>query len=251
MKRIVFAAVIATLAAGAAATAKAGDADATAVLDKAIQALGGEAKLSKAGSFARKAKGTITIQGNDNEFISETTFQGLDHYRNEFDGEFNGNKVKGVIILNGDKGWRKFGDNKMEMDASAAANEKRNVYLQVIPVTLLPLKGKEFKVENAADESVGDKPAAVLKVTAPDGKNFTLYFDKESGLPVRVVATVVGFQGQEFSQETTYGEYKDFDGVKRATKIASKRNGENFLRQEIAEYKLLDTVDPKTFAEPE
>ena len=36
------------------------------------------------------------------------------------------------------------------------------------------------------------KPAAALKVTGPDGKDFTLYFDKESGLPVRMVAKVIG-----------------------------------------------------------
>ena len=251
MKRFVLATVVAAFTAGAAGGAKAGDADATAVIDKAIQALGGEAKLAKAGNFARKAKGTITIQGNENDFISETTYEGLDHYRNEFDGEFNGNKFKGIVVVNGEKGWRKFGDNKMEMDANAAANEKRNVYLQFVPVTLLPLKGKEFKVESAADENVGEKPASVLKVTAPDSKTFTISFDKASGLPVRVVATVVGFQGQEFSQETTYADYKDFDGVKRATKIESKRDGESFIKQAITDFKVLDKVDPKTFAEPE
>jgi hypothetical protein len=251
MKRFVLATVTAAVVAGAAARATAGDAEVAAVLDKAIQALGGEAKLAKAGNFSRKAKATITIQGNDNDFTSETTYQGLDRYRTEFEGLINGNQVKGIVVLSGDKGWRKFGDNKIEMDVNAAANEKRTVYLQVIPVAILPLKGKDFKVESAADENIGDKAAAVLKVTAPDGKNFMLYFDKESGLPVRVVGTVAGFQGQEFSQDTTYGEYKDFDGVKRATKITSKRNGETFLRQEITEFKVLDKVDPKTFAEPE
>ena len=51
--------------------------------------------------------------------------QGLDHYRSEFEGEFNGNPIKGVTVLNGDKGWRKFGENAMEMDEDAVANEKR------------------------------------------------------------------------------------------------------------------------------
>ena len=57
--------------------------------------------------------------------------------------------------------------------------------------------------------------------------------------------------GEEFTQETTYKDYKDFDGIKKATKVESKRNGEDFLKSEITEFKVVDKVDPKTFAEPE
>ena len=99
-----------------------------------------------------------------------------------------------MAVLNGEKGWRKFGDQNMDMDADAIKNEKRTVYLMVVPATIVPLKSKGFKVESAPDESVKGKPAAVLKVTGPDGKDFTLYFDKESGLPVRLVAKVIGLE---------------------------------------------------------
>ena len=98
----------------------------------------------------------------------------------------------------------------MEMDADAVKNEKRTVYLMVVSATIVPLKSKGFKVESAPDESIKDKPAAALKVTGPDGKDFTLYFDKESGLPVRMKAKVIGFNGEEYLQESTFSDYKDF-----------------------------------------
>jgi hypothetical protein len=225
--------------------------DPTTVLDKAIKALGGEEKLKKVGATSWKSKLTITFNDNTNDFTSHVTVQGLDHYRSEFEGEFGGNPFKGVTVLNGDKGWRKFGDNKTDMDADALANEKRRVYLEVVPTLLMPLKGKGFKLEGVAEEKVGDKPAAGIKVTGPDGKDFTLYFDKESGLPVKLVAKVVGFQGEDYTQETTYKDYKEFDGIKKATKAESKRDGEDFIKSEITEFKVLDKVDPKTFSEPE
>jgi hypothetical protein len=90
----------------------------------------------------------------------------------------------------------------------------------------------------------------VLKVTGPDGKDFQLFFDKESGLPVKMTATVAGRQGAESAQETTYANYKDFDGIKRATKVETKRNGKKYLDAEISDFKVLEKVDPKTFAEP-
>jgi hypothetical protein len=227
------------------------DPAAKAIVEKAIKALGGEEKLKKAGSFSWKAKGTISFGGNDNAFTSSATVEGLNHYRGEFEGEFGGNKIHGVTIVNEDKGWRKFGDMKMDFDKDALENEKRTVYLQVIPATILPLTKKEFKVKAAGEEKVGDKQAAVIEVTAPDKKDFKLYFDKESGLPIKTVAKVVGFMGDEFTQETTLSGYKEFDGIKKATKSESKRDGEKFIETEITAFKVMDKVDPKTFAEPE
>ena len=88
-------------------------------------------------------------------------------------------------------------------------------------------------------------------MTAPDGKDFTLYFDKETGLPAKLVAKVSGFQGDEFTMETTFKDYKEFDGIKKATKTESKRDGQDFVKSEISEFKVLDKVDPKIFSEPE
>jgi hypothetical protein len=252
MKRLLGALFAITLATGPAITARADDKDPTAILDKAIKALGGEEKLKKAEALSWKSKGTITLGGNENEVKVHATAMGLVHYRQDLDGEFGGEPRRIVIVLAGDKGWRKFGEEPMAMDDDGVANQKRNTYLLVVPMTLVPLKGKDFKLEAAGEEKVDDKPAVGIRVTGPDQKDFTLYFDKESGLPVKQVAKVAGFQGDEHTQETTYKDYKEFDGIKKATKVESKRDGENFLKSEITEFKVLDKdkVDPKTFSEP-
>src|ERR1017187_6731723 len=248
MKRFLGAVLAVSVVCVCGGTSRADDKDATPILDKAIKALGGEEKLSKIKAYSAKSKGTITFGGNDNDFTAKATHEGLDHFRSEFEGRFGDNDVKGVTVLNGDKGWRKFGDMETDMDGDQLANEKRTVYLSVIPSLIVHVKGKGFKVEAAGEEKVGDKPAAVVKVTGPEGKDFKLYFDKESGLPVKLVATVLGFDGSEFSQETTYENYKDFDGIKKATKVESKRDGEKFVSTELTEFKVLDKVEPETFS---
>lgn len=251
MKQFVSTVLAALLMSSLVGLSRAGDQDTNAILDKAIKALGGEEKLGKATTVAWKSKGTITLNGSDNEFTSHSTLQGLDHYRSEFEGKFGDNDFKGVTVLNGDKGWQKFGDNDMEMDANAVTNEKHRINIAAIPTTLVQLKGKGFKIESTADDKVGDKPAVGIKVTGPEGKEFKLYFDKESGLPVKLVATVAGFGGgDEYTQETTFTDYKNFDGIKKATKISSKRDGEKFVDIEITEFKVLDKVDAETFSQP-
>jgi len=228
------------------APARADDPEAKSILDKAIKALGGEEKLGKATAFSWKAKGTVNFNGEERESNTQVTHKGLDHFRREFGND----EFHGLVVLAGNKGWRKFGDDQTDLDDDALANEKRNVYLQVIPITLVALKGNGFKYEKVGEEKVGDKPAVVLKVTGSDSKDFTLYFDKESGVPVKQVAKVVGFQGQEYTAETTFADCKDFDGIKKATKIEIKRDGEKFQVMEVTEFKVLDKVDPEAFAEP-
>ena len=248
MKRILGAMLLAAFAVGG--PARADEQEVKAVLDKAIKALGGEEALGKAEAVSWKTAGKMTFGDNTNDFKGQTTARGLDRLRSEFDGEFGGNPVKGVTVLAGDKAWRKFGENLTELEGDALANQKRTAYLQLIPGNPTLLKAKGFKVESAGEEKVGDKPAVVLKVTGPDGKDFKLFFDKEGGLPVKLVATVEGFQGDEFSQESSYAAYKDFGGIKRATKVEIKRDGNKFLESEVTDFKVLEKVDPSAFEEP-
>ena len=253
MRRYLVAALVTTAICGLVRPASSADdsaaADAGAIVDKAIQAVG-EAKLRAAKGATWKTKGKISFGDNESDFTSTITAAGLDHFRQEFEAEFGGNKVQGIVVIAGDKGWRKFGENRLEMDAEAIANEKRVVYLQVAPGLLTPLKGNDFKLEAAGNQKVGETDAAAIKATGPDGKDFTLYFDKTSGLLLKLSAKIIGFGGEEFLDETSYRDYKELGGIKKATKVESKRNGQRFIEAETIDFKLLDQVDPATFAEP-
>ena len=152
--------------------------------------------------------------------------QGLDHSRSEFEGDFDGNTVKGVTVLNGDKGWRKFGDNPWRWTRRHRQRKAQHLP-PVIPTTLVPLKGKGFKIESAAEEKVGDKPAAGIKVTGPDGKDFKLYL-RQGERPARQA----GGHGRRFRRRRVHPgddlrDYKDFDGIKKATRSRANATARN------------------------
>jgi len=252
MTQLLCAAIVATVATCLCSAARGQDAkDAAAVVEKAIKAIGGEEKLSKAKAILWKADAKFRFGENESEGTLGGTMQGLDHSRRVFEGKFGDNAFRAVTVVAGDRGWRKFGDNATELEGDALANEKRRLYLSLVPITVAPLKSKGFKLAGAGEEKVGGKLAVGVKVTAPDAKTFVLYFDKESGLPAKLVADVVGFNGDEFTQETTFGDYKEFGGAKIATKLEVKRDGQTIQEMKVTELKLLDKVDPKTFAEPD
>lgn len=239
----------AVLAAGVLGAARADEA-ADAVIDKAAKALGGADKL-KAPATQAKSKATIAVMGMEFAVELVTASQGVDHARSQFAGDFAGQRIEGVTVIAGDKGWRQMNGDLTELTDDDLAKEKRNVYLAAVPNNPLLLKGKGFKVAAAPDEKADGGPAAVLACTGPDGKEFKLLFDKGTGLPVKLVAPkVAGFAGDEAEQVWTFSDYKDFGGVKRAAKAVVTRDGEKFITTEVTEFKTLDKADPKLFEKP-
>jgi hypothetical protein len=230
----------------------AGDASAaTAVIDKAVQALGGKDRLAAIKAATWSSKGTITIGGTDAPFTATLAFAGPDHRRVEFETDFGGNAIKGLVIVNGDKGWRQINGDTQELAGNDLANEQRTGWREWTVADVLLLKSPPFKTEPVEGADVNGKPAAAVKVTGPHGKPFTLYFDKASGLPVRQTATVTTFSGDEADEEVNYSDYKDFDGVKKATKVETKHNRQRLLVAEVTKFKVLDKPEAGTFDKPE
>jgi hypothetical protein len=230
------------------------DPNAMAVLDKAIKALGGEEKLAKADTVTWKTTQSITGGGIAPIFCTARfTTQGLDRSRMELEIANNGEVSKIVSVLNGDNYWSKLGDpgavsRKLEGDELVEA--KRGVYIEVISKNLLPLKrNKAFKVVSAGEEKVGDSPAAVLRVTGPEGGDFKLFIDKESGLLVKMEVAVA----RGFTTMLLYSGYKEYGGIKWATKI-KQTTKEIFTPHPtelvLSEFKVLEKAAPDTFAEP-
>lgn len=227
---------------------------ADAIINNGIEALGGEARLAKAKATISKVEGTYFISdGKTIEFKGEQTTEGLDRMRSTFEEVSDGYKFTAITVIDGDKGWRKVGErDAMEMEEEELADEKWGTFWQAAPLTLLVLKDSNFKAEVVGDVKVDDKPVAAVKVTGPEGKVFTIYFDKKTGLPVKAAADEPDPEspGQKFTQENYYSDYKDFGGIMRATKVELKQDGETFIKMELVDFKVLDKVDDKTFAKP-
>jgi hypothetical protein len=244
MKRLLGAAFVVGLT--VCGSAKADEQAAKAVLDKAIKAMGGEERLAKIKAFAIKGKGTIIIDGDDVSFTFQSTARGIDQYRSTYEGTAGGEKFTGAVVIDGDKGWRKHDDEVEQLAGKELDDEKRNAYLDVVPVLLTLLKGKAFKLDSAEE----DKTTTGIRAKGPDGKEFTIRFDKESGLPARLSGEVVDEEGDEYIEEMTFEDYREFGGIKVATKSSIKKDGERFIEVEGMEFKTIDDVDPGTFAEP-
>ena len=105
-------------------TAKADEsATARALVDKAMLALGGEAKLAKFPVTIVKFKGKF--HGFDDNapftFTGESASQGADRLKFFVEGNAKGHKFRTGALLNGNRGWTKFNDETREFNKEQLA----------------------------------------------------------------------------------------------------------------------------------
>jgi hypothetical protein len=226
-------------------------ADAEALLDKGIKALGGEANLTKFKAATWKGKGKLHLGDETADFSGEWALQAPDQFRVVLEVTGKQGTFKQVRVLNGDKGWIKIdNDETNELPKETLAEEKKNMHAHWV-ATLVPLKDRSLKLAPLPEGKVGDRPVVGVKVTGPDGREFRLFLDKESGLPLKSEWQVKDLRsGKDIPQEVTYADYKDVDGIKRAMKLTVQRDGKPFAEQEISDFKPLEKLDDKPFAKP-
>lgn len=218
--------------------------DARAIIDKAIQASGGAAKLAKFNSQTWDEKGVYYGMGKGLPYTGKYAVQWPDKFRMDITGVF-------TMVVAGDKGWMKSEKGTVEMTKDQLARERQNLYGGYV-ASLLPLKGKEYTLTLLPETKVDDKPAFSVKVTHAGRQVVTLYFDKATGLLAKYdqIVRPEDPKGKDVKQETTLSDYQDIDGCKLATKIVVRRDGKPYVEATTSNVKPAEKLDAKLFAKP-
>jgi hypothetical protein len=223
-----------------------------AILDKAVKALGGEETLAKYQAATWKFRMKSSVAGRVTESSGEEALQWPGCYR----GELETRGLRRLLILNGEKGWTKDSSGIQDTDERGMKIHRRKLYSRWIPVVVLPLREKIFKLEHGNEEKVGERLTVSIKVTPPDNEAFGLYFDKESGLPIRIaMEPKVKGTTAEWGSEEIYSEYKEVQGLKKAMKIVWNDLTDDRklapVEFEISDFKFAEKLDRGLFNKPE
>jgi hypothetical protein len=216
--------------------------DARAIINKAIKAVGGEAKLPRAMTW--KEKGTYYGMGDGLDYTGIYSVQWPGQFRMEIEGVF-------AIVIDGDKGWMQAGGETKDMKKEELALHQFNHRAGWIS-SLVALKDKEFQLKTAPDAKVGDKAAAVVLVSRKDYPDVKLYFSKDSGLLIKSEFKTKAAEQEfkEVTQSAYYSNHKVVDGANLPHKLVVKRDGKVFVEAEVVEMKLAAKLDAKVFAKP-
>jgi hypothetical protein len=224
-------------------------ADAKALLDKAMKAMGGEAKLAKLSTASVKGKLTGSPGGQEITIDVDGTWQGMSQYRADADVQEGGQSFKGILVFNGTKGWLKKNCRTEEAPEGITTFVQNIFHAGRIPQLLPALTDKAYKLSHLGEIQIGDKAAVGLAISHKDRKDVSLFFDKATGLPAKSELRVTDPQGKEVTAAFNYSDYKDFDGVKLCSRIKIKID-EIEVTMELKEIKPLDKVDDSLFDKP-
>ena len=248
MRKILYLAAVLVLSTAAPARADE-QADLKAVIDKAIKASGGEAKLAKYKAEVFKGKGKYYGMGEGMPYTGEWSFQhpGKMRVRIEAGGDM---KFVFIRVVNGDKIWMKFADETKAEDDKEKIAEAREATHATYVATLLPLKDKAYALSVVGEDKVGTTPVMVIRATREGRRDVSLFFDKKTHLLLKSESRAKDdATGQEVSEENFYSDYND-NGLRQPKKLTIKRDGKAFLDAEITELKVDEKFDDSVFGKP-
>lgn len=230
----------------------AADDKAKVVIEKAIQAQGGEARLAKLRTMRLKAEGTMDlIPGQPGTpFVIEDVWQMPDKYRTSATMTVKGKKVTQTQVLDGDKGWAEVGGKAMDLPAADLAEMKEQKHAEDLD-RLGFLKDTDKDISLADETRVNGKPAVGVRVRSRGHRDVTLYFDKATGLLVARSHPILDpATGKEVLQEVVFSDYADTAGVKYPRTLTAFRDGKKVISAKVTHVEFLDKVDPKLFTRP-
>lgn len=210
---------------------------AEAIIEKWVAAVGGADAIRK--QTSRVMSGKIMVGGSENpiEVIAKAP-----NKRVSISHTSNG---ASYTAFDGAAGWLgNTGRQAREMSAAEAAAAGLDAEFA------LALRLKEIfpQVRRGRPEEIGGVPCESLNASKPGGPVVRLYFDKSSGLPVRMVRYAETPAGRNPTQ-IDYADYRDVGGVKVPMRWTLARPNGRFTIQ-IAEVKANVPVADERFAKP-
>ena len=229
---------------------RAAEDDPKAIIAKAIKAHGGEEFLTKNKAARGQNKGKISIPGvGDAEFTQELAYMLPDKIKDSLELNVGGQKIVVVTIMSGDKISIDAAGQAVDITDSIKTAMKDVQYMMSVSRLVPLLKDKSFELSIFGEAKVEDKPAIGVRVVSKGKKDVTLFFDKKTGLLVKLEHRTVDAQsGNEIGEERIILEYKNNkDGIPLPKKVLVKHDGKNFLEAESVEFTYLEAIDEAEF----
>jgi hypothetical protein len=228
-------------AAGTAARAE--DASARAVVERAIKAHGGAEGLARWQVSIRSGTGKLAPADNQ-AFNTEAVVDLPERVRLNLEV----GKTPIVVVLNGDKGWQRAGGATMDLSKERLGEMREAAYIWWL-ATLVPLLKGDFELAAQPDARVDGRETAVVKVSSKGHSDALLYFDKGTGLLARISHQTTE-AGVPVKKEYTYSDYKEFDGVKLPLREVLSMGGRTWHDVKLSSYKFLPKADDSAFTKP-
>lgn len=222
------------------------------VVERAVGAHGGAERLARARAEKVRLQGKIFLPGKDAlvSFTAESTLQLPARFKYAARLNVANDQTNSLVqIIDGDRAAVMVDGQPQQLSPPALAELRKTLHLQRV-VRLVPLLTEAgFELTPLGESKVNNRVVFGVKVSAKGQKDLRLYFDRETGLLIKTEHNIQD-GSKEVLQEEFYGDFKDFGGIRRWTRIAAFRDGKKLLEAEVLDVRYFDKIDDAEFAKP-
>ncbi|HEX9931047.1 MAG TPA: energy transducer TonB [Pyrinomonadaceae bacterium] len=225
------------------------DEKAEAIIQKAVQKLGGDKYLQVK---------TIVGRGNFNQFAengaaSFSSFVDTIVFPDKERTEFKSSSLKTIQTNVGDAGWYYDSTNKSISDQTP---EQIAAFKQSIRTSLDNLLRGNWRKENAKLEYIGRREASLgkrneaIKLTYADNFAVEFEFSAQDGTPAKVLYKRKNADGEETKEETRFAQFIEVNGVLAPLILDFYRNGKLSGRANYSTIEFNTPVPDSLFTKP-
>lgn len=224
--------------------------DAHALLERAIEAHGGAARLERTKRGHLKANIEASLGKDVTQFELEETFDLPGRYRRTVNGSVNDKPFHVDMAVTGKEGWVRDGNGPTRA-GSVRQQLPLTQHWHAILAMLLLLRDKDIDLTPLPDETKEGRKFAGLRATNRQGSS-DAYFDKSTGLLARSKRTMPEILGgKEAIVESFYDDYRDIQGIHYPMKFRFV-TGESFVKTvTLWAVEFRDKIDDSIFLNPQ
>jgi len=178
------------------------------LLDKAIQARGGEKQLAQVKAVQVKVNGKIYRDKDPIPFVATILSQLPDQYKHVMDYQREGEPLTQIQVYSGKEVWLRVRGELQVLNAQLTDALQRGRYAERL-TQLTVLKEKAYELTALGDSKLDDRDVAGILVTSGKKTPVKLFFDKKTGLLAKTEHRQLDPQtSEEVTQETYYSDYQ-------------------------------------------
>jgi hypothetical protein len=160
--------------------------DPKALIEKAVKAMGGAETLAQCSATHTRYTGHVVLgTTNKMNFKGESFDQRAGASRMHFVLDMPDNKTEMILVNNGDKSWQSMNGSVSDATAYNKEYQDQAAYQDRVTRLVSLLRDKEFTLTALGESKVEDRAVLGVKVACKGKPDFSLFFDKETGLLTR------------------------------------------------------------------
>jgi hypothetical protein len=211
------------------------------ILDRAIQAHGGAANLTRLQARQIKMRGQLFME-TPIAFVQEFAAQPPHRIKEITQFQAGKDQVTKVTIFHGTTGRMELNGKNQPLNESMLNELKERAYsLQL--AHLVELKKKEYRLTPLGESAANGRSMAGIRVENQGHREIKLYFDQEYGVLAKMERMVLDLRTQQMiCEESLYSDWKVVDGLVTPTRVTVLHDGYKFLEVEVTEIHFLEKL---------